>query len=136
MREGTKGIAGIKGIKAEDIAILDGVKWIGDEVFSGKDLNRVTLPDSLRYIGEKCFDSCSAETVVLPKQIDYLGTDAFAYSKITQIVLPENLTENLSLTRRLIDDYIYFFNHQRNQLDTKLTPFELRSQFCSYFILP
>ena len=31
--------------------------------------------------------------------------------------------------RRLIDDYIYFYNHQRIQSNTKLTPLELRSQF-------
>lgn len=31
--------------------------------------------------------------------------------------------------RKLIDDYIYFYNHQRIQLKTKLTPIELRSQF-------
>ena len=33
--------------------------------------------------------------------------------------------------RQLIDDYIYFYNHQRIQLKTKLTPLELRSQFVS-----
>ncbi len=32
--------------------------------------------------------------------------------------------------RKLIDDYIYFYNHQRIQLKTKLTPIEFRSQFC------
>ena len=31
--------------------------------------------------------------------------------------------------RKLIDDYIYFYNHQRIQLKTKLAPLELRSQF-------
>ena len=31
--------------------------------------------------------------------------------------------------RLLIDDYIYFYNHQRIQLKTKLTPIEVRSQF-------
>ena len=31
--------------------------------------------------------------------------------------------------RRIIDDYIYFYNHQRIQLKTKLTPLELRCQF-------
>lgn len=31
--------------------------------------------------------------------------------------------------RQLIDDYIYFYNHQRLQLKTKLTPFEKRNQF-------
>ena len=30
--------------------------------------------------------------------------------------------------RRLIDDYIFFYNFERIQLKTKLTPFELRSQ--------
>ena len=31
--------------------------------------------------------------------------------------------------RTLIDDYIYFYNYQRIQLNTKLTPLELRRQF-------
>ena len=31
--------------------------------------------------------------------------------------------------RRLIDDYIYFYNHQRIQTKTKLTPLELRRQY-------
>jgi transposase InsO family protein len=31
--------------------------------------------------------------------------------------------------RLLIDEYIYFYNHERIQLKTKLTPYELRSQF-------
>jgi hypothetical protein len=32
-------------------------------------------------------------------------------------------------TRRMIDYFIYYYNHQRIQLKTKLTPLELRSQF-------
>lgn len=35
----------------------------------------------------------------------------------------------LEEARRMINDYIYFYNHQRIQLKTKLTPLELRSQF-------
>ena len=34
--------------------------------------------------------------------------------------------------RQLIDDYIYFYNHQRIQLKTKLTPLELRCQFVAW----
>ena len=30
--------------------------------------------------------------------------------------------------RQLIDDYIYFYNHQRIQFKTKLTPLEKRRQ--------
>ena len=44
--------------------------------------------------------------------------------------------KTFSEARRLIDDYIHFYNHQRIQLNTKLTPFELRSQFGASFILP
>ena len=38
--------------------------------------------------------------------------------------------------RQLIDDYIYFYNHQRIQLKSKLTPLELRSQFVASFNYP
>ena len=31
--------------------------------------------------------------------------------------------------RRIIDDYIYFYNHQRIQTKTKLTPMEFRRQY-------
>ena len=31
--------------------------------------------------------------------------------------------------KRLIADYIYFYNHQRIQTKTKLTPLELQCQF-------
>ena len=35
----------------------------------------------------------------------------------------------LSEAKKLIDDYIYFYNNQRIQSKTKLTPLELRRQF-------
>ena len=37
--------------------------------------------------------------------------------------------ENLAHAKEVIDEYIYFYNYQRIQLKTKLTPFELRCQF-------
>ncbi len=48
-----------------------------------------------------------------------LKTECIYRSKIT----------SFEEARRIIDDYIYFYNHQRIQLKTKLTPLELRSQF-------
>ncbi|HIU50019.1 MAG TPA: IS3 family transposase, partial [Candidatus Limousia pullorum] len=33
--------------------------------------------------------------------------------------------------KSLIDEYIYFYNHERLQLKTKLTPLEKRNQFVS-----
>ena len=40
-----------------------------------------------------------------------------------------NKIKSFAEAKLLIDDYIYFYNHQRIQLNTKLTPLELRSQF-------
>ena len=37
--------------------------------------------------------------------------------------------QTFSEAQRLIDEYIHFYNHQRIQLKTKLTPLEKRSQF-------
>ena len=37
--------------------------------------------------------------------------------------------QSFAEARQLIDEYIYFHNHQRIQLKTKLTPLEKRSQF-------
>lgn len=37
--------------------------------------------------------------------------------------------KNFDEARQLIDDYIYFYNHQRLQSKTKLTPLEKRNQF-------
>ena len=37
--------------------------------------------------------------------------------------------QTFSEARRLIDEYIHFYNHQRIQLKTNLTPLEKRSQF-------
>jgi putative transposase len=34
----------------------------------------------------------------------------------------------LQQAREVIDDYMYFYNHERIQLKTKLTPYELRCQ--------
>ena len=36
--------------------------------------------------------------------------------------------------RSLIDDYIFFYNHQRIQTKTKLTPLELRCQFVAWIV--
>jgi transposase InsO family protein len=36
--------------------------------------------------------------------------------------------KDFAMAKSLIDEYIYFYNHQRIQLKTKLTPLELRRQ--------
>ncbi len=39
--------------------------------------------------------------------------------------------QSFNEARKVIDDYIYFYNHQRIQLKTKLTPMEYRCQYVS-----
>jgi transposase InsO family protein len=36
--------------------------------------------------------------------------------------------KDFAMAKSLIDDYIYFYNHERIQLKTKLTPIEFRRQ--------
>ena len=36
--------------------------------------------------------------------------------------------ENFAMAKYLIDDYIHFYNYERIQLKTKLTPYEKRCQ--------
>jgi putative transposase len=61
-----------------------------------------------------CFDNACAENF-----FGILKTECIYRSK------PQNLEE----ARQLIDDYIYFYNYERIQLKTKLTPYEKRCQF-------
>ncbi|MDR1002550.1 MAG: IS3 family transposase [Oscillospiraceae bacterium] len=39
--------------------------------------------------------------------------------------------KTFNVARTLIDEYIHFYNNQRIQLKTKLTPLERRNQFVS-----
>ena len=51
------------------------------------------------------------------------------FSIIKSECLRRNKIDTFAEARNLIDDYIYFYNNERIQLKTKLTPFEKRRQF-------
>jgi transposase InsO family protein len=61
-----------------------------------------------------CYDNALAENF-----FSILKTEAIYRQKI----------QTFDEARTLIDDYIFFYNHERIQLKTKLTPLELRRQF-------
>ena len=46
----------------------------------------------------------------------------------SECINPQKI-DSFAQARQLIDDYIWFYNHERIQLNTKLTPFEKRCQF-------
>ena len=56
-----------------------------------------------------------------------LAENFFSILKVECIyrVRPKTIAE----AKALIDDYIYFYNYERIQLKTKLTPYEKRCQF-------
>ena len=76
------------------ITIPDTVEVIGDNLFSGSQINSVIIPASVTTIGFGAFYSCSKLTTVTiadgaaPLTI---GDRAFAFSGITAIDLPQRL---------------------------------------------
>lgn len=51
------------------------------------------------------------------------------FAQLKEEALRQYPVLNFKQTRQIIDDYIYFFNHERIQLKTKQTPFQQRSLF-------
>lgn len=72
------------------VTIPEGVKLIGDSVFSGfSKLKSVYIPSSVKKIGNQAFyDTPSLETVNLPANCSQ-GTTMFSNSGIKSIVIPE-----------------------------------------------
>ncbi len=52
----------------------------------------------------------------------------FHFTNLTPTIDKEPL-KTYDEAKKLIDEYIYFYNNQRIQLKTKLTPLELRCQY-------
>ena len=61
--------------------------------------------------------------------VDYLADMYIINELLKTECIHRTKIKTFAEARDLIDDYIYFYNHQRIQLKTKLTPLELRSQF-------
>lgn len=51
------------------------------------------------------------------------------FSHLKQEVIQNQIFSSFEEVQQVVDDYIYFYNYERIQLETKLTPFEVRRQF-------
>lgn len=60
--------------------------------------------------------------------LDNAPTENF-FSHLKEELLRHIRIKDFQEAVQVVDDYIYFFNHERIQLKTKLTPFEFRHQF-------
>lgn len=72
------------------------------------------LEVSMSYRGN-CYDNAMAENF---------------FSILKAECLNRHKLQTFQEARELIDNYIWFYNHERIQSKTKLTPLEMRSQFC------
>jgi len=60
--------------------------------------------------------------------LDNAPTESF-FSHLKEELLKHILIKDFKDAVRVVDDYIHFYNHDRIQLKTKLTPLEFRRQF-------
>ena len=75
------GMNGLKGVTT--LTISKGVTHIGDQnVMSGKDLTKISLPDTLEVIGRRNFYQMDVLTeVTVPGNVAYIGSDCFSSCK-------------------------------------------------------
>ena len=75
------GMNGLKGVTT--LTISKGVTHIGDQnVMSGKELTKVSLPDTLEVIGRRNFYQMDVLTeVTVPGNVAYVGSDCFSSCK-------------------------------------------------------
>ena len=77
----------------ESIAIPEGVTDIGNEAFSGCNLNALTLPESLVKIGSWAFYyNRSLKSINIPAKVKTIEEWAFTYCGLTELVIPEGVT--------------------------------------------
>ena len=88
----------------ENVAVPDGIKYIGADAFNAYDpkddtnsnvLKSITLPDSLVSIGKSAFQSCKAlESITIPKNVTEIGSGAFSgCSSLATVDIQAPLTE-------------------------------------------
>ena len=65
----------------------------------------------------------------LERAFDFKNYEELVYHFCIRKLQYMDPAERLKKAKQLIDEYIWFYNHPRIQLKTKLTPLELRHQF-------
>lgn len=92
-KSGEKTLIKYKGT-ATQVQIPEGVKFVGDEAFSGcENLEKIILPASIKFIGNRAFSNCtSLKSITLPEGIKIIGKNAFYDCRnLEEIKLPPSL---------------------------------------------
>ena len=75
------------------IAIEEGTRSIGKNVFMNSGVTGVTLPESLRTIGEAAFYRTPLEAIKLPEGLETIETAAFGEcGQLPELILPDSVT--------------------------------------------
>ena len=69
------------------------VTAIGENAFSGREINSVFIPDSVESIGFRAFSGNELTHIAIPKSVKTIGKAAFLGNQLTDIVIPDSLTK-------------------------------------------
>ncbi len=78
---------------ADEVVVPDGVKKIGKDAFSRKEIKRAVLPDSVEEIGDEAFEGCiELKEVQLPASMTVMGKKVFGYCiRLNNITFPNGM---------------------------------------------
>ncbi|NLR94343.1 leucine-rich repeat protein [Flammeovirga agarivorans] len=113
------------------------LEYIGDNAFSGNQLEEITIPDQVHYIGREAFYSNQLTSIKLPSQVDTIYAKTFAFNELTSITLPGNIKyidEEAFYSNNIQDiafsdglEYIGYRSFMYNELNTVTFPNSLRT---------
>ena len=82
----------------EGIELESGITKIPDNLFSGSNLEEITIPNTVTTIGKAAFNECKKlSEITIPNGVTTIGEGAFrCCSSLTEIVIPDSVTEILT----------------------------------------
>ena len=89
-------VIGYKSIKAEEVAIPDGVTMIGERAFEDcEEVTKVVIPDGVTEIGAYAFSDCTnLASIEIPDSVTEIGARAFSgCTNLTSIEIPDGIAK-------------------------------------------
>jgi hypothetical protein len=81
-----------KGKQLIRVSIPNGITSIGKSAFANNLLTSVTIPDGVISIGESAFSDNRLTSIIIPKGVTSIGAQAFFGNRLASINLPNSVT--------------------------------------------